>query len=166
MTSSYPEMVSLVYWWDSAACHWEEVSWNDWVASSDIRGPAKPLSGLRPGDTHFAVCVIDDDGSIANIIPHRYLIDDEGHRRHGDDPITDEENKFEREYYLKKDTTESEDRRHKEINDKIYRWSLPPTAAARQLLSALPAPPSMNVQHGIRHFMASCGVSLYSGRLQ
>jgi hypothetical protein len=164
--SSYPEMVSLVYWWDSEAGRWDEVSWDDWVASSGISAPAKPLPGVRPGDTRFVVCVVDDDGSIANIIPHRYLIDGDGYRRHGEEPITDEEKIFERKYYLKRETTEGEDYRHKEINEKIYLWSLPPAAAARILLSVLPAPPSMNVEHGIRHFMTACGVSQPSGRLQ
>ena len=40
------------------------------------------------------------------------------------------ENKFEREYYLKRETTEFENERHTEINEKIYRWSLPPAEAA------------------------------------
>jgi hypothetical protein len=159
-------MVCLVYWWDSEDRRWVEVSWNDWAASSGTRAPAKSLPGVRPGDTHFVVCVVDDDGSIANIIPHRYLIDGDGYRRRGDELISDEKNIFERKYYLKRETTEAEDRRHKEINDKIYRSSFAPAAAARTLLSVLPAPPSMNVEHGIRHFRAGCGVSLPSAGLQ
>jgi hypothetical protein len=164
--SSYPEMVSLVYWWDIEGNRWAEVTWAAWAASSGINSPAKPLLGIRPGDTHFVVCVVDDDGSMANIIPHRYLIDAEGYRRHGDEPITEDENKFEREYYLKRETTEFENERHTEINQKIYRWSLPPAEAAQKLLRTLPSPPSMNLKHGIRHFMAACGVSMLSTRLQ
>lgn len=159
-------MVSLVYWWDSRAERWGEVSWDAWAASSGVSAPAKPLPSIRPGDTHFVVCVVDDDGSIANIIPHRYLIDEQGYRRHGNEPITDQENEFERAYYLKKETTEAEDRRHVEINEKIYRWSLPPADAARILLRVLPAPPSVNNQHGIRHFLNACGASLHSTCLQ
>jgi hypothetical protein len=159
-------MVSRVYWWDSEDRSWVEVSWNDWVASSGIRAPVKRLPRVRPGDTRFVVCVVDDDGSIANIIPHRYLIDGDRYRRRADEPITDEERTFESNYCLKRETTEAEDRRHEEINDKIYRWSLPPAATARILLSVLPAPPSMSIDHGIRHFIAARGVSLPSGRLQ
>jgi hypothetical protein len=164
--SSFPEMVSLVYWWDGGAKRWQEVSWDLWMASSGVSAAAKPLPGIRPGDTHFVVCVVDDDGSIANIIPHRYLIDEQGYRHHGDEPVTDEENEFERAYCLKRETTEAEDRRHVEINEKVYRWSLPSAGDARALLRMLPAPPSVNAKHGIRHFLSACGASLHSTRLQ
>src|SRR5690348_10420614 len=127
--SSYPEMVALVYWWDHEALRWTEVSWDKWAASTGIRAPGRPLTGIRPGDTYFAVCVIDDDGSIANIIPHRYIIDAEGYRRRSNEPITHEEKEIESAHYIKRETTEAEDRRHLEINEKIYRWSLPPTDA-------------------------------------
>jgi hypothetical protein len=163
---SYPIESSLVYWWDSIAAHWHQVSWHDWAASAGVSGRAKPLPMVRPGDTHFVVCVHDDDGSIANIIPHRYTIDADGFRRRGDDGITDEETAFESAYYLKKDTTDDEDCRHREINEKVYRWSLPPAKIARELLRALPSPPSIVPTHGVRHFMSACGIALHSTHLQ
>lgn len=164
--SSFPEIDSLVYWWDDTAEQWREVSWSAWEASSGFSVPVKPLSDIRAGDTHFTVCVIDDDGSVANIIPHRYLLDEQGFRRHGDEPITDEERDFENAYCMKRETTEAEDRRHVEINQRIYRWSLPSADAARKLLRTLPSPPSVDAKHGIRSFLDACGASLRSTRLQ
>jgi restriction system protein len=145
---------TLVYWWASANQFWQELSWDEWAASSGVMQPAMPLHSVQRGDTYFALCVRDDDGSIANIIPHRYVIDAGGYRRGGDDGITAEETAFEREIYIKRQLSPEEEQRHIEINEKIYRWSLPSPAIAQELLRVLPAAPSAVPTHGIRHWLA------------
>jgi hypothetical protein len=154
----------LVYWWNEIAGLWHQLSWASWVHS---RSRSKPLPGVHAGDTRFAVCVVDDDGSIANVIPHRYMIDDSGYPLgHPDYPMTKDDKDFWRRHFVDPYPSEADCRRWEEINERDYRWSLPSAAAVRALLRTLPTPPSMNPEHGIWSFAAAGGGVLASRRRQ
>lgn len=147
---------TLVYWWDQQRDYWVRLQWDDfeqWLNKSE------PLPVIPPGDQYFVVCVADDDGSICNILPHRYVFDDGGRRRRGDNgPLSDEDVAFDRKILVKRDElTAAEQHRFEEIQERIYRWCLPPVDAARRLFAVLPAPLGPG---GVFHFRAAYGTSL------
>jgi hypothetical protein len=59
---------------------WHRVDWASWSRFRDVlKQGFAPLPHVGAGEHHFVVCVVRD-GRLRNILPHRYLIDDEGRR--------------------------------------------------------------------------------------
>jgi hypothetical protein len=158
---SMTENEVAAYWWDGSA--WRVIDWAIWEASILADGSLP----LPTGEHHAVVLVIDDDGSIANIAPHRFIVDKVGKRHAGCDPISAEDDQFYRAIMLKKDATEAELHRYHEISEKHWRWALPSPLAVRALLQALPGLPSNNHERGIWAFLAAYGsTSPSAGKLQ
>jgi hypothetical protein len=129
---------------------WHRVDYGDWCR---FRGLAKegwaPLPDIHPGDQRFVFCVIED-GRLYNLIPHRYLIDDAGRIVLGHYfgvLSTDEIERYEgldKRYYgwpQKHPLTDCEQQELEAIRNRLWRSSLPPPSAMRDLMRVLPVLP-------------------------
>jgi hypothetical protein len=61
--------------WNEAERKWHAIAWLAWMK---FRGGFEPLSGIGAGDHWFVVCIVDGQGTLFNIIPHRYRLDRDG----------------------------------------------------------------------------------------
>jgi hypothetical protein len=133
---------------------WHRVDYGDWCR---FRGLAKegwaPLPDVHPGEQHFVFCVVDD-GRLYNIIPHRYLIDDAGRivmdqyfghyfGLFSGDEIERLESLGKRYYAWPKNQplTDHEEQEFSAFMHRLWRASLPPPSAMRDLMRVLPALP-------------------------
>jgi len=69
---------SQVLHWLPAEDRWEAISWDDWLQFRELKHPFMPLPEISGGIHYFIVCIHDDSTPI-NLIPHKYLIDPDGH---------------------------------------------------------------------------------------
>jgi hypothetical protein len=56
----------------------ETISWDSWVAFRGVFQEQVPLPTVGGGIHHFMICVLDDDETAVNVIPHKYLIEPNG----------------------------------------------------------------------------------------
>jgi len=128
---------------------WRRIPWDSWRRFRDEGQGWAPLPDVVAGEHYFVVCMVED-GRLFNIIPHRYLIDNDGRisnsRYFG--VLSDEEiNQFEAlhrrhyEYPQASPLTRAEQHTFDAIRDRLWRSWLPPAEAVRQLTVAATALP-------------------------
>jgi hypothetical protein len=160
---SLDEGQQVLHWRGGA---WHRIAWDDWSSFRDVLGVSfAPLPCVTAGEHHFVVCIVED-GRLFNIIPHRYLIDGDGHiakdgyfgvlsgveierykalnKRHYDYPQT---------HPLTKDEQTEFDA----IRDRLWRSWLPPVEAVRDLTRAAVALPDEN--DAAWNVLEACGIS-------
>lgn len=161
MAQSTVERDPLVFRWVESSAEWVPVSWGEWFSFRG--GRAHPFSA---GDHRFVVCVVIEDGTIANIIPHRYQIDDHGQVIDAFDGLDDVERAEVQRIMIARDASAQDTERYRELMERGWRLALPAISAARELLRSLPTPLSADKQHGYRHFIEACGGWSGSSSLQ
>jgi len=150
---------------------WHHIPWDGWLKFRDEGQSWAPIPHVTVGEHYFVVCVVED-GRLFNIIPHRYLIDNDG--RIADDRyfgvLSDEEMKqFEalnRRHYECPQTsplTEAEQRTFEAIRDRLWRSWLPPTEAVRELTIAATALP--DEQDATWLVLEACGITRGTSRI-
>ena len=66
---------TVILHWDECRSAWAQLSWLDWVRFRRLSdGGRSRLAGAQAGEHYFLVCVLEDDGELANVIPHRYVL--------------------------------------------------------------------------------------------
>jgi hypothetical protein len=127
---------SLVYWWNPARKIWVQVSWEAWTAARAVDGskPA-PVVGLSAGDHYFVVCILDDDGTVVNIIPHRYEMPQPGIIGPGVFDWTEEECEFIDKMYLDMSPSAEDEARFQALRERGRSFRSPrpkpPTSSQR-----------------------------------
>jgi hypothetical protein len=144
-----PDHKAIVVHWSADRGVWRQLTSDQW---RHFLMREAPLPGLT-GDHYFAVCIVDDDSRICNIIPHRYRLDQAGliTSYPFDDMSAEERIAFHtlrRRYYaydannpLKsggESFTGAERKAFADFHERIRRSSLPPQDAALALLCDLP----------------------------
>jgi hypothetical protein len=64
----------VLHWRDGA---WHHIAWNDWSKFRELGAAFLSLPHVTAGEHRFVVCIVED-GRLYNILPHRYLIDQDG----------------------------------------------------------------------------------------
>ena len=65
---------TVILHWDECGTTWAQLPWRDWVRFRGFDdGGLSLLAGAEAGEHYFLVCVLDDRGELANVIPHRYV---------------------------------------------------------------------------------------------
>jgi hypothetical protein len=156
---------TVILHWDEGRAAWARLSWRDWVR---FRGFGKDglglLAGAQAGEHYFLVCVLGDDGELANVIPHRYVLSTDGRLAHGFDGLAEAERE---EYYriqvLALPTEEDADR-YAELGKRGFAVNLPPVHTRQPLLTAMPG--LVGAQHNAAcwHFLSAIGVCRSSTR--
>lgn len=131
-----------VFHWVPEKDEWEPISWEDWSGFRGIMQPSAELPGISGGIHHFIVCVLDDDGTVVNLIPHKYLVNVDG--TIGADNfagLTKDERKEYWELMIAKESREEDQRRLEEIHNKMGPPIQPPSESVEALKWALPNRP-------------------------
>ena len=151
----------LVFRWAENSSEWVPVSWSAWSAFRGGQGHS-----FSAGDHRFVVCVVIEDGTIANLVPHRYQINHDGRVTDAFDGLDDTERAEVQRIMVDRDATPEDTERYRELMERGWRLAMPPFSAARKLLRNLPKPLSTEMQHGYRHFLEACGGNSGSTALQ
>jgi hypothetical protein len=158
-----PDEGQQVLHWDDGA--WRPIAWQDWMNFRGLRDAFAPLPKVTAGEHRFVVCIIEN-GRLHNILPHRYLIDQDGlivdDRYFG--VLSDSEieryetlDKRHYEYPPAHLLSDDEQREFDAIRDRLWRSWLPPVEAIRELTRAAVALPDEN--DAAWHVLEACGIS-------
>jgi hypothetical protein len=176
-TNMGPEEDMVIFHWNEAARTWDQKSWQDWMCFMGVGdGPQgekfRPLPGIRAGDHYFVVCIVDEDRTLYNILPHRYLIDHDG--RIVDDRYFGVLSEAETELYEALNKRAYQYPQTHPLNDKektefdttrgrLWRSWLPPRDAAMVLIRQLPGFPKAWPDRPQLAFLAAFGISDQKG---
>ena len=74
---------TVILHWNECGTTWAQLPWRDWVRFRGFDdGGLSLLAGAEAGEHYFLVCVLDDRGELANVIPHRYVLSTDGRLVH------------------------------------------------------------------------------------
>jgi hypothetical protein len=159
-----PENTVILHW-DECGAAWSRLSWRDWVRFRGLgAGGLSLLAGAEPGEHYFLVCILDDGGELANVIPHRYVMSADGRLVHGFDGLGAAERE---EYYriqvLVLPTLEDAER-YGELDARALAVNLPPRHTVQPLLKAIPGLAGARHSAACWDFLSAIGVCRSSAR--
>jgi hypothetical protein len=176
-TSRGPEEDMVIFHWNDAARSWDQKSWQDWMCFRGLgEGPQgekfRPMQWIGAGEHYFVVCIVDEDRTLYNIHPHRYLIDQDG--RIADDRyfgvLSEAEteryealNKRAYQYPQTHPLNEKEKTEFDSIRERLWHSWLPPKDAAMVLIRQLPGFPKAWPDRPQIAFLAAFGISDQKG---
>lgn len=168
----------VIFHWNEGSRTWDNKSWQDWMwfkgggETMKLGGAPgetfRPLPGIGAGDHYFVVCIVDDDQTLYNIIPHRYLIDHDGHtvddRYFGvlSEAETERYEALDKRHYQYPQTHPLNDKEKTEfdtIRGRLWHSWLPPRDAAMVLIRQLPGFPKDWPDRPALPFLAAFGIS-------
>ncbi|MGB5904461.1 MAG: hypothetical protein WBH00_16590 [Xanthobacteraceae bacterium] len=151
----------IVLHWNAATSEWTMIPWDAWMHFRALRGDFRALSGLKSGDHYFVVCIVDSDGTLYNILPHRYRLDADGHiTDHHFDDLDGSERAFVSKWQVDQDAPQGADAdKFDELRGRIWRGNLPPTDAARALIRNLPGFPATDTNRPVLSFLREFGIA-------
>lgn len=131
-----------IFHWLPEKDEWEPIPSDAWTGFKGVLTPRTGLPGISGGVHHFVACVLDNDGTVVNLIPHKYLIDIDGKLGAANfEGLT----KDEREEYWKlmtaSEDTPEDQRRLDEIREKMGPAYQPPPESIEALKWSLPNRP-------------------------
>jgi hypothetical protein len=158
-----PENTVILHW-DECQSAWAELPWRDWVRFRGFGEGGSLLAGAEAGEHYFLVCVLEDDGDLANVIPHRYVLSTDGRLVHGFDGLgASEREEYYRIQVLLSPTIEDSER-YSELGSRGFAVNLPPPRTVQPLLRALPGLAGARQNAGCWHFLSAIGICRASTR--
>jgi hypothetical protein len=156
---------TVILHWDECRTAWAKLSWREWVRFRGFgQGAASMLAGAEAGEHYFLVCVLGDLGELANVIPHKYVLSNDGLLAHGFDGLGQAERE---EYYrigvLKLPTAKDWDRYH-ELDARGFTVNLPPPHTLPPLLRTMPGLAGARPSAACWRFLSAIGVCHSSTR--
>jgi hypothetical protein len=174
-SSRGPEEDMVIFHWNEAARTWDQKLWQDWMCFMGLgaRGEKfRPLAGIGAGEHYFVVCIVDEDRTLYNIHPHRYLIDQDGRIVHDRyfGVLSEAEivryRALDKRAYQYPQTHPLNDQEKTEfdtIRGRLWHSWLPPKDAAMVLIRQLPGFPKEWPDRPQIAFLAAFGVSDQKG---
>lgn len=146
-----------IFRWDADARVWTPVSWPAWMKFRE-QGGFEPLPGVRNGDYSFVVCIVDE-GTLFNIIPHKYRVDADGMiAQHRFDDLSADERAFVSKWTMSPVAPyDDEKEQFDALRDRIWQSDLPDEDAAMVLIRKLPAFPATEDQRPALSFLRAFG---------
>ena len=130
---------TVILHWDECETTWAQLPWRDWVRFRGFDdGGLSLLAGAEAGEHYFLVCVLDDRGELANVIPHRYVLSTDGRLVHGFDGLRQAEREEYCRIQLLLMPTIEDSERYTELDARGFAVNLPPPHTVQPLLRALP----------------------------
>lgn len=127
--------------WLPQESRWEDISWDAWSAFRGILEPSIGLPGLSGGIHHFVV-VVFDGADLANIVPHKYLIEPDGRIGHENfGGLTKEEREDEQRIMTARELTLDDTTRLNQIREKLRKAFELPRESIGPLKWKLPVRP-------------------------
>lgn len=158
-----PENTVILHW-DECQTAWAELPWRDWVRFRGFGEGGSLLAGAEAGEHYFLVCVLENSGDLANVIPHRYVLSTDGRLVHGFDGL----GALEREEYYRIQVlhipTIEDSERYNELGLRGFAVNLPPLHTLQPLLRALPGLAGAQQSAACWHFLSAIGICRASTR--
>ena len=158
-----PENTVILHW-DECQTAWAELPWRDWVRFRGFGEGGSLLAGAEAGEHYFLVCVLENSGDLANVIPHRYVLSTDGRLVHGFDGL----GALEREEYYRIQVlhipTIEDSERYNELGLRGFAVNLPPLHTVQPLLRALPGLAGAQQSAACWHFLSAIGICRASTR--
>jgi len=156
---------TVILHWEQYRAAWAKLSWGDWVR---FRGPYDGvptlLAGADAGEHYFLVCILDDRGELANVIPHRYVMSADGLLVHGFDGLLPaEREEYQRIQMLPAPSVEDSDR-CQELHARGFAANLPPSHTVGPLLSMMPGLAGAQPSAACWDFLSAIGICRSSPR--
>lgn len=149
----------MVFHWNPATSEWAPILWDAWMHFRALRGDFRPLNGVKSGDHYFVVCIVDNDGTLYNILPHRYRLDADGRiTDHYFDDLTEEERAFVSKWQVDRNVPRGADAdKFDALRWRMWRGNLPPADAAGALIRNLPGFPATDANRPVLSFLREFG---------
>jgi len=158
-----PENTVILHW-DECQTAWAELPWREWVRFRGFGEGGSLLAGAEAGEHYFLVCVLENSGDLANVIPHRYVLSTDGRLVHGFDGL----GALEREEYYRIQVlhipTIEDSERYNELGLRGFAVNLPPLHTVQPLLRALPGLAGAQQSAACWHFLSAIGICRASTR--
>jgi len=156
---------TVILHWNEYRSAWARLSWDDWVRFRGFReGGLGLLAGAEAGEHYFLVCILGDYGELANVIPHRYALSDDGRLAHGFDGLE----KAEREEYYRIQVLQSptieDTERYSELDTREFRVNLPPPHTVQPLVRVMPGLAGAQPRAACWNFLSAIGICRSSAR--
>ncbi len=160
-----PENTVILHW-DACQTAWAELPWQDWIRFRGLgEGGPSLLEGAAAGEHYFLVCMLEDGGDLANVIPHKYILTTDGRLVHGFDGLgASEREEYYRIQVLHLPTIEDSDR-YNELSSRGFAVNLPPLHTVQPLLRSLPGLAGAQQSAACWHFLSAIGVCRASTRV-
>jgi hypothetical protein len=156
---------TVILHWDECETTWAQLPWRDWVRFRGFDdGGLSLLAGAEAGEHYFLVCVLDDRGELANVIPHRYVLSTDGRLVHGFDGLRQAEREEYCRIQLLLMPTIEDSERYTELDARGFAVNLPPPHTVQPLLRALPGLAGAQPSGACWHFLSAIGISRSSAR--
>ena len=156
---------TVILHWNECQTAWMELPWGEWVRFRGFgNGGASLLAGAEAGEHYFLVCVLGDDGELANVIPHKYVLSNEGRLVHGFDGLEASERE---EYYRIQSLllpTIEDSERYQVLGSCGFTVNLPPLHTVQPLLTALPGLAGAHHSAACWDFLSAIGICRASTR--
>lgn len=151
----------MVLHWNASTSEWAPILWDAWMHFRALRGEFRPLNGVGSGDHCFVVCIVDNEGTLYNILPHRYRIDADGRiTDHYFDDLNEEERSFVSKWQVDRSAPQGADAdRFDALRRRIWRCNLPPADAAAALIRNLPGFPATDMNRPVLSFLREFGIA-------
>jgi hypothetical protein len=150
---------TVILHWDESRSDWATLSWFDWVRFRGLgAGGRSLLAGAAAGEHYFLVCVLDEGGELANVIPHRYVLSADARLVHGFDGLgAPERAEYDRISVLAWPTSEDAER-HRELDRRGLMVNLPPAHTVAPLLRVIPGLAGAPPRAACWHFLSAIGI--------
>ncbi|HZO44931.1 MAG TPA: hypothetical protein VFB68_03510 [Xanthobacteraceae bacterium] len=150
---------TVILHWDECRSAWAQLSWLDWVRFRRLSdGGRSRLAGAQAGEHYFLVCVLEDDGELANVIPHRYVLSTDGRLVHGFDGLeAAEREEYCRIQVLTAPTAEDLER-YDELGAREFAVNLPPVHTVLPLMRTIPGLAGAKHSAACWDFLSAIGV--------
>jgi hypothetical protein len=158
------EKNTVILHWDEPRSEWAELPWQDWIRFRGLAERESWLVGAVAGEHYFLVCMLENAGELANVIPHRYALSTDGRLTHGFDGLgASEREEYFRIKALRWPTVEDSEF-YNELDARAFAVNLPPLHTVQPLLRALPG--LAGAHHGAAcwHFLSAIGICRASTR--
>jgi hypothetical protein len=150
---------TIVLHWNEAARTWDLIPWSAFVKFRAFLEKFQPLPGIGAGDHWFVVCIVDEQKTLFNIIPHRYRLDLDGciTDHHFHDLSAEEIDKVSK-WEISRVTLEDADQSaFNALRDRMWRSYLPTPEAAMVLMRQLPGFPASGAHRPVLSFLKAFG---------
>jgi len=116
------------------------------------------LAGAEAGEHYFLVCVLTDHGELANVIPHRYLLSENGRLVHDFDGLEQTEREEYFSIQVQSLPTLEQLERYEELGARGLAYNLPPAHTVQDLVRAVPGLVTAPSNAACWEFLSAIGI--------
>jgi hypothetical protein len=149
---------TIILHWDEYRSEWAELPWRDWLRFRGLAARETLLAGANAGDHYFLICMLENAGGLADVIPHRYSLTTDGRLAHGFDGLAEaEREEYHRLKALRWPTLE-DTATYNELGARAFAVNLPPMHTVQALLRALPGLAGAQHSAACWQFLSAIGI--------